>query len=95
MDNNNEYDVTYYTTDPSKQIRTDLWNDMTVAELSNQRMLLVKKLASIMYLASTGNATPSVLSMQSAVQLGIEDIDKLIDGALHTTPANNNKTNFR
>lgn len=57
------------------EIRSDLWNDMDVSELNNQKDLILEKLS----LLSTITATQSIINMSQALQLGMQDIDKIID----------------
>lgn len=64
--------------DPSTQVRTDLWGTMNTSQLNRQRELMldhISKLQSIM----GGNANPSILNMYKALQMGLEDLNKIID----------------
>jgi hypothetical protein len=64
--------------DPSVQVRTDLWNTMNSSQLNRQRELLLDKLSKIQSIM-IGTATPSILNIYNAIQLGLDDITTLID----------------
>lgn len=64
--------------DPSIQVRTDLWSTMNMSQLTNQRELMLDHISNLQTIMG-GNANPSILNMYSALQLGLKDLNKLID----------------
>lgn len=62
-----------------KEIRTDLWNSMALPELYEQQALLTTKLLTVSTMMDGGNAVPSIMSIYSALQMGLDDITKMID----------------
>jgi len=62
---------------PSIQIRTDLWNTMSLAELTRQRELVLDRIGVLRNIPDQGN--PSIQSLHSALQFGLADITRLID----------------
>lgn len=60
------------------RIRSDLWATMSLGELSHQQELMIEKMTAITALAAA-KATPSVMAMYSALQMGFSDLSKLID----------------
>ena len=75
---NDAYTPKYEDTDPQVQIRTDLWNTMGTSELSHQRDLLMSRMeqASRMF---DHNASPSLITMYTAMQQALKDINNMID----------------
>lgn len=63
---------------PETMLRSDLWETMSVGELSRQQELMVEKMSSVLYLMST-NPSQSVYNMYSAMQMGFADLNKLLD----------------
>ncbi len=59
-------------------IRTDLWNTMDLGQLARQQDLMISKLSTVQQMAS-GNASPSILAMYSAIQMGMNDLNALIE----------------
>lgn len=78
---NDAYAPKYEDNDPQVQIRTDLWNTMDMHELSHQRDLLMARMdqASRMF---SHNTSPSGISMYTAMQRALKDINNLIDTKL-------------
>ena len=66
-------------------IRTDLWNEMSLEQLTRQHDLMISKLSTIQQMVGI-NASPSIIAMYSAMQLGINDLTALIE-----TRTNKNK----
>jgi hypothetical protein len=64
--------------DPSIQVRTDLWSTMNTGQLNRQRELMLDHLSKLQSIMG-GNANPSILNMYSALQLGLKDLNKIID----------------
>lgn len=62
-----------------KEIRTDLWNSMTLSELYEQQALLTTKLMTVSNMIDGASAAPSILSIYSALQMGLDDITKMIN----------------
>lgn len=75
---NDAHTSKYEDTDPHVQIRTDLWNTMGTPELSHQRDLLMSRMeqASRMF---DHNTSPSLITMYTAMQQALKDINNLID----------------
>ena len=64
--------------DPSVQVRTDLWGSMTMIQLTKQRDMMVNHISRLQSIMG-GNANPTILNMYSALQLGLEDLNQIID----------------
>lgn len=62
--------------DPSKNIRSDLWNEMTTAELNQQFELVITKMS---LLQQIKQSTPSVLPILSALEVALQTLTQLID----------------
>jgi hypothetical protein len=63
---------------PETMIRTDLWNEMTLEQLARQQDLMVDKISAVQRMAGAA-ASPTILTMYSALQLGMSDLNKLIE----------------
>lgn len=63
---------------PETMIRTDLWATMSLEQLARQQDLMIDKLSTVQQMAS-GNASPSVLAMYSAIQMGMTDLNALME----------------
>lgn len=78
MENENPYASAYDDTSPDKQVRTDLWGTMALPDLVTQRDLLVNRMEKTSRMFSS-MMSPSVISMYSAMQMALNDINGLID----------------
>ena len=63
-------------------IRTDLWNEMTLEQLAAQQDLMISKMSAVQQMVGA-SATPSILAMYSAMQLGMADLNRLIEARSH------------
>jgi len=63
---------------PETMLRADLWHTMTAGELAKQRDLMTQKITAIMNLMGP-QTSPSVLAMYSALQMGMADLNKLLE----------------
>jgi hypothetical protein len=63
--------------DPTIEIRTDLWNTMSLAQLTKQRELLLDRINTLQRIPDQNN--PSIRDLFLALQYGLDDITKLID----------------
>jgi len=63
---------------PDTMLRSDLWHEMTVDELSKQQDLMIDKINKLQSLVGM-NASPSVLAMYSAMQLGFTDLINILN----------------
>ena len=61
-----------------REIRTDMWGCMNHQQLIMQRELLMDKITTVQQLIGM-SASPSTLMMYNALQLGLNDINQLID----------------
>lgn len=68
--------------DPQKNIRSDLWNEMTTAELSQQIDLVSTKIS---LLHQIRQSTPSVMPILSALEQALQTLTNLIDSRSSTT----------
>lgn len=68
--------------DLSENIRSDLWNEMTTAELSQQFDLVLTKIS---LLQQIRNSTPSVLPILSALEVALQTLTQLIDNRSSST----------
>jgi len=59
-------------------LRSDLWPTMTVAELAKQQELMVTKMSALLYLMSA-NPSPSVEALYSAMQMGFNDLNNILN----------------
>ena len=59
-------------------IRSDLWLTMSVAQLNNQRELILDKITTTLALGSH----PTALSIHAALQMALTDINNLIDSRM-------------
>lgn len=75
--------VKYDDTDPEIQVRTDLWGTMQLPQLITQRELLMDRLASLLKIVGPA-VSPTVLNMYNAMQMGLSDINQLIDNRSNT-----------
>lgn len=75
---NDPYALSYHDSDPETQIRTDLWSTMSNQQLVVQRDLLMDRMAAVQRMVSI-SATPAVLGIYDAMQLGLNDINQLIE----------------
>lgn len=64
---------------PETEIRSDLWNEMSLSQLSHQQELMIAKMTAIMNMAGGGNASQSVMTIYNALQQGFNDLNKLIE----------------
>lgn len=64
---------------PETEIRSDLWNTMTTSELAKQHDLMIKRMSAIQQLAGGQSATPSIMAIYSAMQMGFNDLNQLIE----------------
>jgi hypothetical protein len=64
--------------DPSIQVRTDLWSTMNMTQLNRQRELLLDKISKVQSIMGA-SANPSLINMYGALQMGLKDLNKLID----------------
>ena len=64
--------------DPSIQIRTDLWSTMNVSQLTRQREIMLDHITKIQSIMGA-IANPSLINMNAALQVGLQDLNKLID----------------
>lgn len=63
---------------PETMIRTDLWNTMSAGELARQQDLLITKMSTLQLMIGA-NVSPTILSMQQALQYGLDDVRRLIE----------------
>ena len=63
---------------PDTQVRSDLWNTMSIGELTKQQELLVTKISHVSRMIDH-NVSPTILSLYQALQYGLADINKLIE----------------
>jgi len=63
---------------PETMIRTDLWDTMSLGELTKQQDLLIQKISAVQSLMGA-QASPSIMAMYSALQKGFDDLTKLIE----------------
>lgn len=89
MEINSVHRTSYDDKDPEIQVRTDLWGQMSAPQLVTQRELLMDRLDSLHKMMSI-NASPSVLSMYNAMQMGLSDINQLIE---HRSTNNKRRSN--
>lgn len=68
--------------DPKENIRSDLWQEMTTAELSQQVDLVVTKIS---LLHQIQQSTPSVMPILSALEQALQTLTNLIDSRSSTT----------
>lgn len=61
---------------PITEIRSDLWNSMTVTELSDQLSLVIDKKLLLMQLGT--NSTPSIKSLYMALEGAEQSLNDLI-----------------
>ena len=73
----------YEDTDPTIQVRTDLWSTMTAPELIHQRELLMSRMDALFRMAGPAGS-PSLMAMHNAMQMGLADINQLIDNRSNT-----------
>lgn len=78
MENENPYALTYDEMAPDKQVRTDLWGAMAMPDLVLQRDLLISRMEKTSRMFSN-TMSPSIVSMYSAMQMALNDINGLID----------------
>lgn len=71
--------------DPSIQIRTDMWNTMSLAQLTKQRELVLDRINVLMRIPDQNN--PAIRDLSFALQHGLTDITRLIE---QKTEQNNN-----
>jgi hypothetical protein len=64
--------------DPSLQVRTDMWSTMSTSQLTRQRELMLDKLSKLQSMMG-GVANPTILNMYSALQMGMQDLNNIID----------------
>lgn len=70
------------------EIRTDLWHEMDLDRLQNQRDLILSKLG----LLAQSQKTPTVLRIAEALQHALETINQLIDQSMPTNPRTSQQT---
>ena len=80
---NDPHSVSYDDKDPEIQIRTDLWGTMQLPQLISQRELLMDRLSSLLKIVGP-SVSPTVLNMYNAMQMGLSDINYLIDNRSNT-----------
>lgn len=68
----------YEDTDPNIQVRTDLWGEMAAPQLVHQRELLMTRMDALHKMAGPAGS-PSLMAMYNAMQMGLADINQLID----------------
>lgn len=64
--------------DPSIQIRTDLWPTMSISQLNRQRELMLDNISKLQSMVDS-HGNPSIRNMYAALQVGLQDLNKLID----------------
>ena len=64
---------------PETEIRTDLWNHMTLEQLTRQQELLTTKLGAIQQLASSTSTSQTVMDIHNALSWGMKDLSALIE----------------
>jgi len=64
--------------EPEEAVRSDLWNDMTLSQLSRQQEIVIDKVSK-MYQLLGPQAGPSVQSIYAALQMALQDLNRLID----------------
>jgi hypothetical protein len=65
-------------TDPTKNLRSDLWPSMTISELAVQQELVLDKLSRLHGFIGP-NATKSMLNIYGALHTALQDLNSLID----------------
>jgi hypothetical protein len=78
MSIDNSVQPTYDENDPQVQVRTDLWHTMQLPDLVHQRELLMERMNKLSLMLGA-NTNPTILGMFSAMHLGLNDINTLID----------------
>ena len=64
---------------PETEIRADLWNHMTLEQLTRQQELLTTKLGAIQQLASSTSTSRTVMDIHNALSWGMKDLSALIE----------------
>lgn len=77
------HSVRYDDLNPETQVRTDLWGTMQLPQLINQRELLMGRLSTLQKIIGPA-VSPTVLNMYNAMQMGLSDINGLIDNRSNT-----------
>lgn len=65
-------------TDPEKELRSDLWPTMTLAELQHQQDLAITKLANFAKIIGP-TSPPSYLMVYNALQAALDQLNALVD----------------
>lgn len=66
--------------DPQHEIRTDLWNTMTLTELHRQQELMIDRLNQIRSMMSTATGTsPALIAMYDRTYQASEYLTALVD----------------
>ena len=77
------HSVRYDDLNPETHVRTDLWGTMQLPQLINQRELLMGRLSTLQKIIGPA-VSPTVLNMYNAMQMGLSDINGLIDNRSNT-----------
>lgn len=68
------------STDPHDEIRTDLWDEMTLTQLHRQQELMIDRLNQLFGLRSSMNSnSPTVLSMYHITFAAYERLNALVE----------------
>lgn len=68
------------STDPNDEIRTDLWNEMTLTQLHRQQELMIDRLNLLFGLRSSMNSnSPTVLNMYHTTFAAYEQLNALVE----------------
>jgi hypothetical protein len=70
--------------DIATTIRSDLWNTMTLGQLTQQQELIIGKI-SLVYQMTGFNANPSINNIYAALQVALTDLNRLIDSRAKRT----------
>ena len=64
--------------DPIDEVRSDLWGEMNLKQLDNQRMLLSKRLQAIQTVMSSGMTNPTTIGLRAAMEHAMEILNSMI-----------------
>lgn len=70
--------------DAQTNIRSDMWLSMSMSQLARQQEIVIEKI-SLVHRMLGGGASPSVHNIYGALQVALQDLNKLIDSRTKRT----------
>lgn len=70
--------------DAQTNIRSDMWNSMTLSQLATQQELVITKISRL-YSMTGFSANPSINNIYAALQVALTDLNQLIDSRTKRT----------